>query len=71
MIFGFSLSLAGFNAALDAQGTAQPAAVNTAISAMYLWLPLVLYIIIFVLFVFFFDRNGRLRKADDQGNDDL
>lgn len=65
VIFGFSLSLAGFNAALDAQGTAQPPAVNTAISAMYLWLPLVLYIIIFVLFVFFFDRNGRLRKAGE------
>ena len=60
VIFGLSLSAAGFNAMLDAQGAAQPQAVHSAISAMYIWLPLVLYVIVFILFTFFFDRDRRL-----------
>lgn len=56
VVFGLSLSAAGFNAAL---GT-QPQAVSTAISAMYVWLPLTLYVIVFLMFTFFFDRDKRL-----------
>lgn len=36
-----------------------------AISAMYIWLPLVLYAIVFILFTFFFDRDGRLAVRGD------
>ncbi len=71
VVFGFSLSAAGFNAMLDSQGAAQPQTVNTAISAMYIWMPLALYIAVFILFTLFFDRNDRLRKEGEQGNDRL
>lgn len=71
VVFGLSLSAAGFDAMLDAQGAAQPQAVSTAISAMYIWVPLALYITVFILFTFFFDRNSRLRKAVGQRNDDI
>ena len=63
VLFGFSLSAAGFNAMLDAQGMAQPQAVSTAISSMYVWMPLALYVIVFVLFTFFFDRDRRLGES--------
>ena len=69
--FGFSLSAAGFNAMLDSQGAAQPQAVSTAITAMYIWMPLALYITVLILFTLFFDRNDRLRKTGEQGDDNI
>ena len=66
VVFGLTLSVAGFNAMLDAQGMAQPQAVNGAISAMYVWLPLVLIIVVFVLFTAFFDRERRLGELNDK-----
>ena len=63
VLFGLSLSAAGFNAVLDTQGLAQPEAVNGAISAMYIWLPIALYVIVFILFTAFFDRDRRLAEA--------
>ena len=67
VVFGLSLSLAGFNAALDVQGAAQPQAVNEAISSMYIWMPLALYIMVFMLFAFVFDRGRRLENQADSG----
>ena len=51
MIFGLALSAAGFNAALDAQ----PASVGTMVSALFIWIPALLFIIILVIFIFLFD----------------
>ena len=62
VVFGLTLSAAGFNAMLDAQGMAQPQTVNAAISAMYVWVPLALCIIVFVLFTALFDRERRLSE---------
>ena len=50
MIFGFALSAAGFNAALDAQ----PASVDMMISALFIWIPVLLFIIILIIFMLFF-----------------
>lgn len=65
VVFGLSLSAAGFNAALDTQGLAQPETVSGAISAMYIWIPMALIIVAFLIFVLFFDREKRLFQADN------
>ena len=54
VLFGFALSAAGFNAALDSQAIGQPAAVITAISVMFIWVPAVLLIAALVIFTIFF-----------------
>ena len=56
MIFGLALSAAGFNAALDVQ----PAAVSTAISALFIWVPILMFITVLVIFTLFFDLERRM-----------
>ena len=58
MIFGAALSAAGFSAALDAQ----PASVGTMISALFIWIPALLFIIILVIFVLFFDLERKMNE---------
>ncbi len=60
VIFGAALSAAGFNAALDTQ----PLSVGAMTSALFIWIPALVFIIILVIFLLFFDFE---RKAD--GND--
>ncbi len=55
-VFGWILSGAGFDGALDAQGLAQPASVETAIKFVYNWIPFVMIVVIFVLLILFY-RN--------------
>jgi GPH family glycoside/pentoside/hexuronide:cation symporter len=57
-IFGFALAAAGFNAALDAQ----PASVDTMISALFIWIPVLLFIIILVIFMLFFDLERKMNE---------
>lgn len=52
---GFALSAAGFNAAFDLQKIAQPPAVSTAISLMFIWVPAVMLIAALIIFTVFFD----------------
>jgi GPH family glycoside/pentoside/hexuronide:cation symporter len=61
ILFGFALSTAGFDAALDTQGIAQPAAVVTTTTFMFVWFPIILYSITLVIYVLFFDmyRNQK------------
>ena len=55
VIFGLLMSAGGFNAALDAQGIAQPASVITAINMGFCWIPVPIFIIQIILAVFFLD----------------
>lgn len=57
VLYGFVLSLAGFDAALDAQ----TATVISTVRFMYTWLPAILYAIALIIYVLFFDmyRNTR------------
>ena len=64
VVFGFSLSAAGFDAMLDTKGMAQPDAVNGAISAMYIWIPMALFVVSLLIFVLFFDKEKRLDKVN-------
>lgn len=65
-IFGWVLSAAGFDGALDLQGLAQPHAVITSIQFMYTWIPFIMCLVTLILFLAFFthiekDLN-RLKK---------
>lgn len=51
-VFGWVLSGAGFDAQLDVQGIAQPDSVIFAIKFVYNWVPFILTIIVFFMFLF-------------------
>ena len=61
-IFGWVLSGAGFDGALDAQGIAQPETVMTAIKFMYNWVPMIMCAIIFIIMAVFFNLERDLKK---------
>ncbi|MDD3402772.1 MAG: glycoside-pentoside-hexuronide (GPH):cation symporter [Hespellia sp.] len=61
-IFGWVLSGAGFNPALDAQGIAQPETVMTAIKFMYNYIPAVICALIFIMMAVFFNLDKDLKK---------
>ena len=61
-IFGWVLSGAGFDAALDAQGIAQPETVITAIKFMYNYIPMIMCAVIFVMMLLFFNLDRDLKK---------
>ena len=61
-IFGWVLSGAGFDAALDAQGVPQPDSVITAIKFMYNYIPMVMCAVIFLLMLLFFNLERDLKK---------
>ena len=65
-IFGWVLSGAGFDAALDAQGIAQPESVITAIKFMYNYIPMVMCAIIFLLMLLFFNLDRDLKKLKEE-----
>lgn len=58
-IFGWVLSAAGFDGALDLQGLAQPQSVITSIQFMYTWIPFAMCLITSVLFLLFFTHIDR------------
>ncbi|MCR5232466.1 MAG: MFS transporter [Lachnospiraceae bacterium] len=51
--FGFVLSAVGFNAALDVQ----PAVVDTVITVMFIWVPVLIYAAVLIIYLFFFDKG--------------
>lgn len=64
-VLGWILSGAGFDATLDAQGIAQPDSVITAIQFMYNWIPLILCAIVFVIMLFFFDLEKKMKELQN------
>lgn len=61
-VFGWVMSAAGFDGALDLQGLPQPAAVETAIRFMYNWIPMIMCAIICIIFVTSFNLDRDLAK---------
>ncbi len=61
-VLGWVLSWAGFDATLDAQGIAQPAAVVTSIKFVYNWIPMILCAVVFVIMFFFFDLEKKMKE---------
>ena len=59
VIFGMLLAAAGFNAALEVQ----PEAACNTISMLFIWLPLLLFVVTLVIFLLFFVLE---RKADNE-----
>lgn len=65
-IFGWVLSGAGFNPALDAQGIAQPETVITAIKFMYNYIPALICGLIFIMIAVFFNLDKELKKLKEE-----
>lgn len=61
-VFGWVMSAAGFDGALDLQGLPQPAAVETAIRFMYNWIPMIMCAVICIIFVTSFNLDRDLAK---------
>ncbi len=60
-VFGAVMASAGFDAALDSQGIAQPESVISAIRLCFCGVPVVAYLIIGFIFVFLFDIRKHLQ----------
>ncbi len=60
-VFGAIMASAGFDAALDSQGIAQPESVISAIRFCFCGVPVVAYLIIGFIFVFLFDIRKHLQ----------
>ena len=65
-IFGWVLAAAGLDAALDAQGIAQPESVTIAIKFLYGWVPAIMAAAMFVLFLLFYHCERDIRKLEAQ-----
>lgn len=58
ILFGGVLAAAGFDAAL----ASQPAAACNAISMLFIWIPLLLFVVVMVLFLKFFDLERKMTE---------
>lgn len=63
-VFGWVLSMSGFDAVLDQQGLPQPDAVYMSIEAMYTWVPLVLCVLVFIIMLLFFDLEKKMAQME-------
>ena len=65
-VFGWILSGAGFDGALDLQGIAQPQSVTTAVQFVFTWIPLIMFTIISVILVLFFRLDRDLKNLKEE-----
>lgn len=63
-VLGWVLDGAGFDAALDAQGIAQPDSVITAIQFLYNWLPVIMCAIVLVALIALYDIEKKLPEME-------
>ena len=63
-VFGWVLAAAGLDAALDAQGIAQPQSVSTAIKFMYGWVPAIMAAAMFVIFLLFYHCERDIKRLE-------
>lgn len=61
VVFGFTMSIAGFDAM---NGNAQPNAVSDAITFFFIYLPLIIQVIITALLMVFFNKKSDIRRHD-------
>ena len=64
-VFGWVLAAAGLDAALDAQGLAQPESVSTAIKFLYGWVPAIMAGAMFVIFLLFYHCEQDIKKLEE------
>jgi len=64
-VFGWVLAAAGLDAALDAQGLAQPESVSTAIKFLYGWVPAIMAGAMFVIFLLFYHCERDIKKLEE------
>ena len=64
-VFGWVLAAAGLDAALDAQGLAQPESVSTAIKFLYGWVPAIMAGAMFVIFLLFYHCEKDIKKLEE------
>ena len=64
-VFGWVLAGAGLDGALDVQGLPQPDSVVTAVKFMYTWVPLVLCLVVFLMMLFFFDLDKKMKEIKE------
>ena len=64
-VFGWVLAAAGLDAALDAQGLAQPESVSTAIRFLYGWVPAIMAGAMFVIFLLFYHCERDIKKLEE------
>lgn len=65
-IFGWIMSGAGFNPALDAQGIAQPESVTTAIRLLYNYVPMGMTALVFIMMLVFFNLDRDLKALKEE-----
>lgn len=65
-VFGWLLAGAGFDAALDAQGIAQPEGVATVIKFMYNYIPMLMCAAIFLMMILFFHLDKDLKALKEE-----
>ncbi len=61
VVFGFTMSIAGFDAM---NGNAQPNVVSDAITFFFIYLPLIIQVIITALLMVFFNKKSDIRRHD-------
>ena len=64
-VFGWVVAAAGLDAALDAQGLRQPESVTTAIKFLYGWVPAMMSVVVFVLFLLFYHCERDMKKMKE------
>lgn len=64
-IFGWVLSAAGMDAALDQAGLHQPQSVSTAITFLYGWVPAIMAGAMFVIFLLFYHCERDIKKMEE------
>ena len=63
-VFGWVLAAAGLDGELDVQGLPQPESVSTAVKFMYTWVPFVLCLVVFLIMLFFFDLEKKMKEMN-------
>lgn len=66
-VYGLALAAAGFSALRDTQHIPQPQSVVTAITWMYVWVPMLLCALSLLLFFLFFHLERELKALESGG----
>ena len=58
IFFGYAMAAAGFTAATASNSTAPPSQVTNVITAAYCWIPMIVFILLFIIYNFFFNYES-------------
>lgn len=68
-VLGWVMAAAGFNAALDLEGIAQPESVITAIQFLYNWVPVIMCGLVLIMLLLFYDIEKKLPEMENFKNE--